>query len=68
MLYYSQTSKTTCWRRSGNFWTIVTGWPEVNDTPYMGAVVLYRVLHIRDGAPDPLHMSSDWDAALPGIE
>ena len=31
----------TCWRRSGNFCTMVTGWPEVRDTPYIGAVVLY---------------------------
>jgi len=37
---YSHTSKTTCWRRSGNFWTMVTGCPEVKLTPYMGAVVL----------------------------
>jgi len=37
----------TCCRRSGNFWTMVTGWPEVNDTPYIGAVVLYFVLHSR---------------------
>jgi hypothetical protein len=37
---YSQTSKTTCCRRSGNFCTIVTGCPDVRDTPYMGAVVL----------------------------
>lgn len=43
------TSKTTCCKRSGNFCTIVTGCPEVKDTPYIGAVVLYRVLHSRDG-------------------
>lgn len=46
---YSQTSKTTCCNRSGNFCTIVTGCPDVRDTPYMGAVVLYRVLHRRAG-------------------
>lgn len=28
---------------------MVTGCPEVKDTPYMGAVVLYRVLHNLDG-------------------
>jgi len=37
---YSQTSNTTCCRRSGNFCTMVTGCPDVRDTPYMGAVVL----------------------------
>lgn len=45
------TSKTTCCSRSGNFCTIVTGWPEVRETPYMGAVVLYLVLHSLDGVP-----------------
>lgn len=34
----------TCCRRSGNFWTIVTGLPEVKETPYIGAVVLNFVL------------------------
>ena len=29
---------------------MVTGWPEVRLTPYIGAVVLYVVLHSRDGA------------------
>lgn len=37
---YSHTSKTTCCSRSGNFCTMVTGWPEVKLTPYIGAVVL----------------------------
>ena len=31
----------TCWSKSGNFWTMVTGCPEVRLTPYIGAVVLY---------------------------
>lgn len=45
---HSQTSNTTCCNKSGNFCTIVTGCPDVNDTPYMGAVVLYRVRHNRE--------------------
>ena len=48
---HSQTSKTTCCSRSGNFWTMVTGWPLVRLTPYIGAVVLYLVLQSRDGEP-----------------
>lgn len=52
---YSHTSKTTCCKRSGNFCTIVTGWPDVKLTPYIGAVVLYRVLQRRAGVA--LHFS-----------
>lgn len=34
---------------------MVTGWPEVNETPYNGAVVLYRVLQRRPpGAEHPV--------------
>ena len=35
----------TCCKRSGNFWTMVTGCPLVRLTPYIGAVVLYVDLH-----------------------
>lgn len=52
---YSHTSNTTCCNKSGNFWTIVTGWPDVRLTPYIGAVVLYRVLQRRAGVA--LHFS-----------
>ena len=38
----------TCWSRSGNFWTMVTGWPDVRLTPYMGAVVLYVDLEKKE--------------------
>lgn len=55
---HSQTSNTTCWRRSGNFCTIVTGCPDVRDTPYIGAVVLYRVRH----SLEPPHVF-----VLPGV-
>lgn len=48
---HSQTSNTTCCKRSGNFCTIVTGWPLVKLTPYIGAVVLYLVLHNLAGEP-----------------
>lgn len=48
---HSQTSKTTCCRRSGNFCTIVTGCPLVRLMPYIGAVVLYLVLQSRAGEP-----------------
>lgn len=44
-------SKTTCCSKSGNFCTMVTGWPDVRETPYMGAVVLYLVLQSLDGVP-----------------
>lgn len=50
---YSQTSKTTCCNKSGNFCTMVTGCPDVRDTPYIGAVVLYLVLQRRPGAEQP---------------
>ena len=46
---HSHISKTTCWRRSGKIWTIVTGSPEVKLTPYMGAVVLKVDLHSLAG-------------------
>ena len=39
----------TCWSKSGNFWTMVTGWPDVRLTPYMGAVVLYVDLEKKNG-------------------
>lgn len=52
---YSHTSNTTCCNRSGNFCTIVTGWPDVKLTPYIGAVVLYLVLQRRAGVA--LHFS-----------
>lgn len=48
---HSQTSKTTCCRRSGNFCTIVTGCPLVRLMPYIGAVVLYLVLQSLAGEP-----------------
>lgn len=37
---------------------MVTGWPDVSDTPYIGAVVLYRVLQRRDG--DAEGQASRW--------
>lgn len=46
---YSHTSNITCCNKSGNFCTIVTGCPEVNEMPYIGAVVLYLVLQRRAG-------------------
>lgn len=52
---YSQTSNTTCCNKSGNFCTIVTGCPDVSDTPYMGAVVLYRV---RQRRPPPQELDA----------
>lgn len=48
---HSQTSKTTCCKRSGNFCTIVTGCPLVRLMPYIGAVVLYLVLQSLAGEP-----------------
>lgn len=59
---HSQTSNTTCCKRSGNFCTIVTGWPLVKLTPYIGAVVLYLVLHNLAGEP---HVSFE-ENPLPG--
>lgn len=56
---YSHTSNTTCCNKSGNFCTIVTGWPDVKLTPYIGAVVLYRVLQRRDGVA--LHLSDGFN-------
>ena len=56
---YSHTSNTTCCNKSGNFCTIVTGWPDVKLTPYIGAVVLYRVLQRRAGVA--LHFSDGLD-------
>lgn len=46
---HSHTSKMTCCRRSGNFWTMVMGRPDVRLMPYMGAVVLYRVWQSLEG-------------------
>lgn len=31
---------------------MVTGWPDVKETPYMGAVVLYLVRHNLDGVEE----------------
>lgn len=62
-----QTSKTTCCNKSGNFCTIVTGCPDVSDTPYIGAVVLYRVLHSLEGV-DVHALAGVKFVALPGIE
>lgn len=56
---YSHTSNTTCCNKSGNFCTIVTGWPDVKLTPYIGAVVLYLVLQRRAGVA--LHFSDGLD-------
>lgn len=56
---YSHTSNTTCCNKSGNFCTIVTGWPDVKLTPYIGAVVLYRVLQRRAGVA--LHFSDGFN-------
>lgn len=42
---------------------MVTGWPEVSETPYIGAVVLYRVLQSLDGVP--VHVEAGELAARP---